>query len=276
MVAQSRQADLRVVGARALRCSSFAVAVVAFALGNTAAGAAAQKSHTDPAAAAQAFRAGVAAATSGRWEEARDAFDLSYRLRPHPDTLLNLAGAQAQTGRIKAALVNYRLYLEERPATADDTAMRRAAADYVTKLEARLATLTVDVRGALDGDVIRLDDDDLARGPGRTTTTADPGAHVLRVVRAGTEVHRVELRLADAETKSVAVDVPVTPTGVALLGQGGATPAERDDPSVLETWWFWTGAAVLVAAATVTILILASQPSAASEGNLGSTQVPLR
>src|SRR5579859_3851715 len=79
------------------------------------------------------FRAGVAAAHDGRWPDAVDAFQRSLELAPRPMTVMNLAGALAQVGRLVEAAEAYRMFLSE--------ATSGAAARVRGEAEAQLAAL---------------------------------------------------------------------------------------------------------------------------------------
>ena len=49
----------------------------------------------------QLFGHGVDAAQQNRWNDARVAFERAYELSQRPVVLINLAGAQAKTGRLR-------------------------------------------------------------------------------------------------------------------------------------------------------------------------------
>ena len=88
-------------------------------------------------AAQQAFRTGVEAARQERWTDALAAFEKAYGLSPRPVVLINLAGVQVRTGRLIEAAKNYHRILSDRP-SAETTAFRKAAADVLPSLEARI------------------------------------------------------------------------------------------------------------------------------------------
>ena len=56
----------------------------------------------------RAFHEGVDAARQERWIDARAHFERAYELSPRPVVLINLAGAQARSGRLTEAAKNYR------------------------------------------------------------------------------------------------------------------------------------------------------------------------
>lgn len=85
----------------------------------------------------QAFRAGVDAARQERWEEARVLFEKAYALSPRPVVLINLAGAQARTGRLTEAAKSYRRILAHQ-ASPETAPIREAASEVLPALEARI------------------------------------------------------------------------------------------------------------------------------------------
>ena len=161
------------------------------------------------------FRTGLEAVEEERWEEARTLFERSYELVPRASTLLNLAAAQAETGRLVAAAASYRRFLEE---TADDRRARRfrpGAEQELATIESRITHVTLTMEGLRPDDSTELDGQAIAVGTmgGATGSEVpmDPGQHVLVVRRHGTEIGRVELVLVEGESRGVTVplrDVP--------------------------------------------------------------------
>lgn len=233
----------------------------------------------DPNAAAQAFRAGVAAAQAGRWQEALDAFDLSYRLRPHPNTLLNLAGAQAQTGKLVEAVGTYRRFMKEVPVSDDNAAMRGAAETYATKLEARVAHLSLTIENGEKDDLLRLDGAPGVAAVPHSEMQLNPGKHLLQVERNGRAVVVREINLSEAAHERLTVSAALVPSAADIAAAESLrprTPPPEND-SVLETWWFWTAVGVVVvAAAVITVFALSKDGSPVDDGNLGMVKVPLR
>src|SRR5690242_7734752 len=74
---------------------------------------AAAQSPADLRAARELFREGLAHANAGEWTQARDNFERSYAIAPRLPTLLNLAGAQVQTGQIVAGVESYQRFVSE-------------------------------------------------------------------------------------------------------------------------------------------------------------------
>ncbi|UJR79906.1 tetratricopeptide repeat protein [Sandaracinus amylolyticus] len=223
------------------------------------------------------FQQGLAAAHDARWEEARDAFERSLAIAERPNTLLNLAGAQAQTGRLVAAVASYRRFLEL-ATSGREARYRSQAEDALSALEPRLARLTIATAGLEDGDEVQLD------GAAITSLGApipvDPGAHVARIVRDGEEVARQSIALGEGEVRTVALEAPRV--------VARAEPAPEAAPSfVVEReedrggdgdTWLWVGigvgAAVVIGVAIgVAVAVTSSESEPLYSGNLGDGMV---
>lgn len=222
----------------------------------------------------QEFDAGMRAARETQWEEARQHFARSYELAPRPVTLLNLAGAQAQTGQLVAASESYRRFM----ATAserDAERFRAQAEQALAATDARIGHAQLRFDGLGDDDEVRLDDAPLSRASLSMQMPVDPGDHVITVRRRNTEVGRTAFNVTEGGTSTVRV---VVPRGVpspadaaraddasndrddATIGlDGDRTDAVDESGSIFASPWFWiiTGA-VVVAALTVGIIVATS------------------
>src|SRR5262245_47720435 len=101
-------------------------------------------------------RRGVEAARSGRWDEAREAFSRAYRLAPRPLTLLNLAGAQSQTGQLMEAAASYRRFLREAVGPTWGP-HRETAQGALVQVERRIPHVRLRVRGLAADDAVTMD-----------------------------------------------------------------------------------------------------------------------
>ena len=154
------------------------------------------------AAARQSFREGLAHAQADRWPEARAAFERSYALAPRPVTLLNLAGAQAETGSLVLAAESYRAFLRGEGAARHRAEVQAALA----RLDARIAHVQIRIEGLGDEDAIELDGAPLSRAALDGDLPLDPGAHEVRVLRDGYLPLVRPLELAEAERSELRID----------------------------------------------------------------------
>lgn len=78
------------------------------------------------------FKAGMALINSGQYEQAIEALQEAYSIRPHPNVLFNIARAYEALGKSSDALTYYRRYLDFEPPDSGPTR------EKVALLEARL------------------------------------------------------------------------------------------------------------------------------------------
>ncbi|AKF07510.1 tetratricopeptide repeat protein [Sandaracinus amylolyticus] len=219
------------------------------------------------------FQAGLAAAREARWDEAREAFERSLAIAERPNTLLNLAGAQAQTGRLVAAVASYRRFLEL-ATSGREARYRSQAGDALAALEPRIARLTIATAGLEDDDEVQLD--------GTTVTSlaasipVDPGAHVARIVRDGEEVARQSIALGEGEVRTVALEAPRVVARAEPVAVAAPFVVEREDERDQGDGdtWLWVGigvgAAVVVGVAIgVAVAVTSSESGPLYSGNLG-------
>ncbi len=239
-------------------------------------------SANETALARQEFDAGMLAARDTRWEEARQHFTRSYELAPRPVTLLNLAGAQAQTGQLVAASESYRSFMST--ASARDAERYRTQAEQaLTALQARFGHAEVRIDGLAEQDEVRLDDAPLSRASLSLTLPLDPGEHVVTVQRRGAEVGRAAFDVTEGATSAVRVavraalpsaedtareangasnDPRATGDSSLRVGSDPATRADEDSGGgVLSSPWFWLITGVVVAGAATAVIVVTTSGS---------------
>ncbi len=189
------------------------------------------------------FREGVAAARTGRWWEALEAFTRSFELAPRPATLLNLAGAQVETGHLVEGAESYRRFLRE----ADGRAAQRIpmAEAALAAVEPRIARVRVEIDGLLSRDTVLLDDLPLSEAVLGAELPVNPGAHAIRVEREGAEIGRTEFDVVEGERRLDPIALALPP---------GEEPAESaSGPAWLRSPWLWTAVGVVIVGAAVGI-----------------------
>ncbi len=229
----------------------------------------------------QEFDAGMRAARETQWEEARQHFARSYELAPRPVTLLNLAGAQAQTGQLVAASESYRRFM----ATAserDAERFRAQAEQALAATDARIGHAQLRIDGLSDGDQVSLDDAPLSRTSLSMEMPVDPGDHVITVRRQGTEVGRTAFNVSEGGSSTVRVDVPrgvPSPADAARADasddsddatirlDGDRTDEVDEGGSIFASPWFWVITGAVVVAAVIVAVVVATS---------GSTQDPFQ
>lgn len=236
----------------------------------------------DTARARELFQSGLEAARGQHWVEARDAFSQSLAIAERPSTLLNLAGAQIQTGQLVEGAASYRRFLEL-AASGRDAAHRREAQSALDGVEPRIPHVTLTVEGMARGDEVRLDDHVVMPAALGTQVALDPGAHEVVVQRAGRAISSQRFQLSEGASIEIAVSVtgPVAPATVAAtadpqpMDQAIAMPVEAPPPSDDTGVWIGVGigvgAAVVIGVVVAVVFATQDQGTASPyQGNLGA------
>lgn len=161
------------------------------------------------AAARQHYTTGIEASTAQRWVEARAAFTRAYDLAPLTPVVYNLATAQAQTGMLVEAAEGYRRFLR-RCRSQDTPELRADAQQLLAGLSPRIGRLTLRVENLAEGvDRIELDGAELPPAVVGSTVPINPGAHELSILRQGNAIETRSFEIAEGQTHTMALTVPV-------------------------------------------------------------------
>lgn len=273
-----------------LRKGGLAVLVIVASVVGIVPGALAQAepSAAEMAAARRLFRSGLGHARAGRWEQAREDFERSYETAPVPTTLLNLAGAQVETGQLVSGAESYRRFLAE-ATEGRAAAYRDQAQSALDALDARLARVTVEVEGLAANDEVRLDGDALPHGSLGQAVPVDPGEHAVAVARSGGTIAEERFTLREGQERRVSLEVPAVAvpsvaessasepsSDEALSVFGRREDGDGEDGGVLASPWFWTGVGAVVIGAAVVVILVATADGGQEDpfqGNLGVGQV---
>jgi hypothetical protein len=204
------------------------------------------------------YEEGLDAANKGRWSMAYERFKSSYELAPRVITLFNLAGAQAQTGRLVEATESYRRFLRE---TADGRfpESRTDATAQLEQLEKQISHVTLEVTNIDPRDVIAIDESEFPHAALGEPLPMNPGQHVAQVRRSGAVVASRTITLTPGLAETVRLEVPVKPVDLVVQRPEepppvtGATfdPSQRSDQpersrSIFRSPWLWSAVAVVV------------------------------
>jgi hypothetical protein len=219
------------------------------------------------------FRDGLEAAQGGDWESAFASFQSSYALVPRPITLLNLAGAMVQTGRLVEGAEAYRRFIRE-ARSGREAAHADAARAALEELEGRIPVVELRVLGFTPGDVLSLDGWEVSEAVLEEELPVDPGEHQVTVDRQGHQQLVVSFEVREGATREVVVDATSahwpsidgaseSGDGDPILGAGGGGRRGGDDAgessSIFASPWFWIITGVVVAAAiAIPIVIVAT------------------
>lgn len=212
---------------------------------------AAAQSPSEAALARQAFRDGVVASRQERWSDAVELFQRSFELSPRPLTMMNLAGALAQTDRLVEAAEAYRSFLTmSRTGTA--ARLSDEAEAQLRELEGRIPRVRLRVLGMQETDIVRLDEYDVSPAAIDLPLPVDPGAHTVTLVRGDAE-RSIPFTSAEGVAQEIVLDVrPEAWAGGGAVGgvsvAPGATTPSDGGPSLVEEPAFWIVLGVVVAA----------------------------
>lgn len=242
------------------------------------------QSAADSAQARETFQGGVAAAREQRWADAVDLFQQSYELSARPVTMMNLAGALAQLGRLVEAAEAYRSFLAvARTGTA--ARLRGEADEQLRALEERIPRVRLRILGLEGDDVVRLDEWEVSQAALELPRPVDPGTHQVTIVRAGQE-RSIPFTAVEGIASEVVLDARAEAWGrdpsldqvPALALTADVAVTEEPGRSVLEEPVFWiiVGAVVLGGAAIGIGLGVSSQQAGPPySGNIAPAGVPL-
>lgn len=206
------------------------------------------------------FETGAALFNAHNYDGALVEFQESYRLRPVPVVLFNIAQTLKLLYRYEEAIAAYEQYLAEERGI--DAARRRAVQQTIEEL--RAATAPITIATDLPGAEIRVD--------GRLVgTTPLPGPLVLA---AGSR--RIEATLDGRET-SQEIDVVGGRAAELTLAipppPESAGPAPRaESPSLFTQWWFWTAIGGAVLGGVVLAIALSPADAEPLPGTLGTVR----
>jgi len=239
-------------------------------------------------AAQQAFREGVEAARQARWPEARILFERAHSLSPRPVVLINLAGAQARTGRLIEAAKNYHRILDD-STSAETAPFRKAAAEVLPSLEERIPKVRVRPLGNSTADSFEIDGEPVAVDRLRVGQPLDPGEHTLLVRRAEIEQARVLFSLGERETREIPLTLPslvltpklpltstTEPQAPMITSGNNSTDTAQPERRWWASPWTWVAVGVVVAASSAAVFLAVDRRSDPYSGNVPPGRVILR
>jgi hypothetical protein len=167
------------------RTKTVAPALAALALFAGAPAPARAQSPADTAAARELFVEGSTLAEQGRWDEARERFERSLRLKRASLTLYSLGVAERQTGRLVEARESFLAFLSEAPTPATKP-FERPAREALEELNKRIARIRVKViPPGVPGLTIDVDGVPLHPAMFDQPRPINPGAHSVTIAAPG-------------------------------------------------------------------------------------------
>ncbi len=228
------------------------------------------------------FREGVRAAREQRWPDAVDAFQRSLELAPRVMTMMNLAGALAQVGRLVEAAEAYRMFLSEAQSGAA-ARVRGEAESQLATLEGRIPHVRLQIHGRLDSDTVTLDEYQMSAAAIDAPLPVDPGEHTLTIARDGFEPRAVTFTAHEGVQSEVVLET-WPDLGARAPDETGPDPLDTHGTeggsghSILDEPVFWIIGGIVLAgviAGAVAIGFATQSAPPPFFGNLPPHQVPV-
>jgi hypothetical protein len=248
----------------------------------------AAQSASEVAAARGLFEEGVAAAGNAEWEDALSAFERSYAIAPRSTTLLNLAGAQVQLGRLVAASESYQRLIREAGSNARERRLRDQARDALSSLEPRIAHLTLNIADLARADEVLLDGVAVSHAIVGVATPVDPGDHRISVRRSDREIGQASVNLSEGGSREVTVllrpgasvevastEGPAEGTSTVPDAALSGDPVDEGGEDIAASPILWTIVGIVVVGGVVAAVVATQVPTEPSYymGNLGDGQI---
>ena len=204
-------------------------------------------------------REGHQAMVESRWDDAYASLEEAYRLAPLPQILVNLAGAELQTGRVRSAIAHYEAFL--RATTGDESlaSLRPSAEQALEAARARLAHLAIRLERATPGDEVRLDGAPLDPRELAGDIAVDPGVHAVALVRDGREVSSESVDVDPGARVEIVLSPP--PARPVPTRPAPTRVPDDDGGGVFASPWLWLTVAVLAIGAGVAVYVLTRDDS---------------
>lgn len=172
-------------------------------------------------------------AERGEWSEAYRLFRCAFDGDPSVVNSINLASAEARTGRVRQAIARYEALLES---DSDELEPLRARVEQLlrTLRATGLSYLRIDAPDLTDADVIELDGDAIELQT--DTIPVNPGRHHVARIRPEARVSD-SITVAAGATAAIRLEVPVAMTELEAPGRSR------------KVWWVVLGVVVLAGAA---------------------------
>jgi tetratricopeptide (TPR) repeat protein len=163
----------------------------------------------DKAKAKKLFKEGVSYFESGKHAQALEAFQKSYKLRPHWAIRFNLGLCYKELGMYTKAKSEFLGFLEE-GGTDVNQATEAEVEKELAILSQIIAVIEIDIN--IDESEIWMDGKAFAKSPLDDKLELDPGSHLLTISKDGYETYEEEFILSKGERKSFKISLLPTKT----------------------------------------------------------------
>ena len=209
------------------------------------------KAEADKDAARTEWRRGTTAYDLGHYEEAAAHFEAAYTLVQDPGVLFNIAQCYRMGGKLNQALERYRAFLRNASAGAPN---RNTAEKFAEEIKHKLG------ENKETGPI----------APPETAPSKEPapaGLPTTPAVPLAETPAAVSIDAAPAPATPIAVPVPPLLDNTTALTSAPVAPEQTSIVQpIYKKWLFWTGVGAVVAAGTVTALLLTHRSSSPCSG----------
>lgn len=223
-------------GVREWRLMILRRAALALALAAACTAARPAEAQTGSAEASDHYRAGVAYAKSGKWDDAVREFDEAYKLDPTPLRLYDVAQVCLQAKQFVRARDAYARIEGSAALSADQQQRVRAGLATARSNIGRARIVVPDARPTdvvtLDGARVRSDAVDV-----------DPGRHVVRLVRGGDTIAETTIDVAAGSEATATLTPPATPPAP-VADRATSTSEDASGGGIPTISWILGGVAV--------------------------------
>jgi tetratricopeptide (TPR) repeat protein len=157
------------------------------------------------------FQKALALQTGGDWAGALALLKEVAAVRATPQVRFNIALCEENLGQLVAAVGDYELAAAD-AREADENDVVKEAESRLEELRGRIPKIVVERGENADSATITLDGVTLGDRVMGQPMNVDPGPHVVTARAAGFESFRATVRVAEAETKTIAVALSKEPT----------------------------------------------------------------
>jgi hypothetical protein len=192
------------------------------------------QSEADRATARELAYEGQEAFDRGDFATAADRFARADSLVHAPTLTLALARAQLKLGKVVLAFENYNRILREGVPAGSPAVFQQAHDDAEREVEqarAKLAWVTLQVRGASGPQVILDGDQPVAPAALGVRRAIDPGEHSVRATAAGYLPAETRFKLAEGEAGQVELSLARDPNAPLAPAPGSAAPITLAGPT---------------------------------------------
>jgi tetratricopeptide (TPR) repeat protein len=179
----------------------------------------------DKAKAKKLFKEGVSYFESGKHAQALEAFQKSYKLRPHWAIRFNLGLCYKELGMYTKAKSEFLGFLEEGGSDVNQATEAEVEKELAI-LSQIIAVIEIDIN--IDGSEIWMDGKEFATSPLDDKIELDPGSHLLSISKDGYETYEEEFILSKGERKSFKISLLPTKTAP-VEGEGGEKEKKKKD-----------------------------------------------